>query len=140
VGQLESYMSACPNAKYGMWTNGIERICYRKVVKEGKNIVEEIPDLPTFGRKEEDAERPRFDQLKPATSDALLFAFRRCHNYIAANQGMQKPQAFWELLKLIFCKIHDERYSNDPEFLLHRDGAVGGHGFDEGQAAARHAF
>jgi len=88
VGQLESYMSACPNAKYGMWTNGIERICYRKVVKAGKNIVEEIPDLPTFGRKEEDAERPRFDQLKPATSDALLFAFRRCHNYIAANQGM----------------------------------------------------
>ncbi|HBJ85670.1 MAG TPA: N-6 DNA methylase [Verrucomicrobiales bacterium] len=128
VGQLESYMSACPNAKYGMWTNGIERICYRKVVKAGKNIVEEVPDLPTFGRKDEDAERPRFDQLKPATSDALLFAFRRCHNYIAANQGMQKPQAFWELLKLIFCKIHDERYSNNPDFYstaTERQGSMG---------------
>ena len=25
------------------------------------------------------------------------------------NQGLQKPEAFWELLKLIFCKIEDER-------------------------------
>ena len=46
----------------------------------------------------------------------MLFAFRRCHNYIAGNQGLQKPQAFWELLKLIFCKIHDERESREVEF------------------------
>jgi type I restriction enzyme M protein len=45
----------------------------------------------------------------PATGDNLLFAFRRCHNYIAGTEGMQKPEAFWELLKLIFCKIEDER-------------------------------
>lgn len=115
VGQLESYLAACPNAKYGMWTNGIERVCYRVVIRKGQRKVEEIPDLPTCGR-EEDAERPRVDQLKAATSDALLFAFRRCHNYIAGNQGMQKPQAFWELLKLIFCKIHDERESNPLTF------------------------
>ena len=30
---------------------------------------------------------------------------------MAGNQGLQKPQAFWELLKLIFCKIHDEKGS-----------------------------
>ncbi len=46
----------------------------------------------------------------------MLFAFRRCHNYIAGNQGLQKPQAFWELLKLIFCKIHDERHNDEVEF------------------------
>jgi type I restriction enzyme M protein len=45
-----------------------------------------------------------------------LFAFRRCHNYIAGNQGLQKPEAFWELLKLIFCKIRDERSSDEVEF------------------------
>ena len=99
-----------------MWTNSLERLCYRVVILKGERKVEEIPDLPTFGREEEEAERPRFDQLKPATSDALLFAFRRCHNYIAGNQGLQKPQAFWELLKLIFCKIHDERHSTNVEF------------------------
>lgn len=116
VGQLQSYMAACPNAVFGMWTNGLERFCYRKVEARGKIIFEEIPDLPSFGQSEDDADRPDFDQLKPASSDALLFAFRRCHNYIAGNQGLQKPQAFWELLKLIFCKIEDERESPEVQF------------------------
>ena len=116
VGQLQSYMAACPNVSYGMWTNGVERFCYRRIEKSGKVIIEEVPDLPEFGRGDEELDRPRFDQLKPATSDALLFAFRRCHNYIAGNQGLQKNQAFWELLKLIFCKIHDERNNDEIEF------------------------
>src|SRR5271157_6027892 len=30
IGQLQSYLSVCPNSVYGMWTNGIERFCYRK--------------------------------------------------------------------------------------------------------------
>lgn len=116
VGQLQSYMSACPNVVYGMWTNGLERFCYRKTQNDGKISFEELPDLPGYGQTEDEAERPGFEQLKPASSDALLFAFRRCHNYIAGNQGLQKPQAFWELLKLIFCKIHDERNSATVEF------------------------
>ena len=116
IGQLQSYMAACPNVQYGMWTNGIERFCYRRIIKGGKVTAEEIPDIPEFGRESGEAERPHFDQLKPATSDALLFAFRRCHNYIAGNQGLQKPQAFWELLKLIFCKIHDERHNDEVQF------------------------
>lgn len=116
VGQLQSYLAACPNAMYGMWTNGVERFCYRKIEQRGKIKFEEVPDLPSFGQSGDEAERPQFEQLKPASSDALLFAFRRCHNYIAGNQGLQKPQAFWELLKLIFCKIHDERHSQEIEF------------------------
>lgn len=116
VEQLKSYLAASPNAAFGMWTNGLERFCYRVVTTKGIRNSVEIPDLPIFGRDEQEAERPRFDQLKPATSDALLFAFRRCHNYIAGNQGLQKPQAFWELLKLIFCKIHDERHNDEIAF------------------------
>lgn len=116
VGQLQSYMAACPNVAYGMWTNGLERFCYRRVDTDGRVAFEEIPDIPGKGRTEDEVERPRFDQLKAASSDALLFAFRRCHNYIAGNQGLQKPEAFWELLKLIFCKIHDERSSDEVEF------------------------
>jgi len=116
VGQLQSYMAACPNVVYGMWTNGLERFCFHKVETQGKIVFEEIPDLPSFGQSESEAERPQFDQLKPASSDALLFAFRRCHNYIAGNQGLQKSQAFWELLKLIFCKIEDERESPEVQF------------------------
>jgi type I restriction enzyme M protein len=116
VGQLHSYLSVCPNAANGMWTNGVERFCYRRIEKGGQVTYEETPDIPMFGQTDEEAERPKFDQLKPASSDALLFAFRRCHNYIAGNQGLQKPEAFWELLKLIFCKIHDERNSSEVQF------------------------
>ena len=116
VGQLKSYLSACPNAAYGMWINGIERICYRRVELDGKHHFEEVPDLPEFDREDESDDRPKFEQLKAATSDSLLFAFRRCHNFIAGNQGLQKPQAFWELLKLIFCKIRDEQESEELQF------------------------
>ena len=116
VGQLQSYMAGCPNVAYGMWTNGLERLCYRRTDAYGKVAFEEIPDIPGKGRTEDEVERPRFNQLKAASSDALLFAFRRCHNYIAGNQGLQKPDAFWELLKIIFCKIHDERSSDEVEF------------------------
>ncbi len=111
VGQLKSYLDACPSAIFGMWINGVERECYRRVEKDGKRFWDEVPDLPQCGKEDEADDRPRFDQLKPASSDALLFTFRRCHNFIAGNQGLQKSQAFWELLKLIFCKIHDEKGS-----------------------------
>src|SRR5260370_5536863 len=109
IGQLQSYMAACPNAEYGLWTNGDERHCYAKRVLKGTVTFEEIVDIPGAGQQEAEAQRPKRKDLMPAAADNLLFAFRRCHNYIAGSEGMQKPEAFWELLKLIFCKIEDER-------------------------------
>lgn len=117
IGQLQSYMAACPNVQYGMWTNGIDRFCFKRVEAKGAVNFEELPDIPLRGQTEEEISRPKFTQLKAASSDALLFAFRRCHNYIAGNQGLQKPEAFWELLKIIFCKIHDERGSDEVQFF-----------------------
>lgn len=111
VEQLWSYMAGCVNAEFGMWTNGQERFCYRKVTEDGRVQFVEISDIPEKGKTLDETERPSFDELRPATSDVLLFTFQRCHNYIAGNQGLQKPEAFWELLKLIFCKIEDERSS-----------------------------
>ncbi len=110
VGQLQSYMASCLNAQYGMWTNGTERFCFAKRADaKGGWTFEEIIDIPAFGQTEADAQRPSRKDLKVATADNLLFAFRRCHNYIAAHEGKQKTEAFWELLKLIFTKIEDER-------------------------------
>lgn len=111
AGQLKSYMAACLNAEYGMWTNGDDRICYTKGVDGSQQIFLDAIDIPANGSKK--AEAPTREVLRPATGDNLLFAFRRCHNYIAGNQGLQKPEAFWELLKLIFCKIEDERSTSD---------------------------
>lgn len=110
IEQLRSYLSSCLNAQYGIWTNGDEQFCLAKRPDgAGRWKFEDIIDVPGLGQTEEDAQRPQRKDLKPATADNLLFAFRRCHNYIAGTEGKQKPEAFWELLKLIFCKIEDER-------------------------------
>ncbi len=111
VEQLKSYMAACLNCEHGMWTNGDDRVCYQKVAKGKKLAFLESIDIPPQGSAA--AEAPTRDILRPATGDNLLFAFRRCHNYIAGNQGLQKPEAFWELLKVIFCKIEDERSQSE---------------------------
>jgi type I restriction enzyme M protein len=52
----------------------------------------------------------RLDKITPCkpANDPLVRTFKRCHDYIYANEGMKKT-AFWELLNLIFCKIYDEK-------------------------------
>ena len=109
IEQLKSYMAACLNAKYGLWTNGDDRYCFAKREKDGVFYYEEIPEIPSSGQKEEELYKPQRKDLQIATADNLMFAFRRCHNYIAGNAGMHKTDAFWELLKVIFTKIEDER-------------------------------
>lgn len=109
VDQLKSYMATCLNAKYGLWTNGEDRFVFAKRFQNKSIEFEPIVDIPIFGQSEAEAQHPKRKDLMPATADNLLFAFKRCHNYIAGTEGMQKPDAFWELLKLIFCKIEDER-------------------------------
>ncbi|WP_219722285.1 N-6 DNA methylase [Enorma phocaeensis] len=118
VDQMLSYAAACANAQYGMWTNGDELLTYRLITDEsGRRTHETVADLPHAGEEvSEDA--PQWGQLRPAASDSLLYAFRRCHNYIAGNQGIQKSDAFLELLKIIFCKIQDERDSPAPTFYI----------------------
>jgi type I restriction enzyme M protein len=109
IEQLQSYMAMCVNAKYGLWTNGDDRYCFAKRPDGGGYAFDEILDIPAAGQSETEAQRPKRKDLMAATADNLLFAFRRCHNYIAGAEGKQKPEAFWELLKIIFCKIEDER-------------------------------
>ncbi len=119
IEQLKAYMAVCLNARYGLWTNGDDRFCFAKRTTDSGGLVfEEIVEIPAAGQREEEAQRPRRKDLKPATADNLLFAFRRCHNYIAGTEGMQKPEAFWELLKLIFCKIEDERDPKELSFFV----------------------
>jgi len=110
IGQLQSYMAGCINAQYGLWTNGDDRVCIvKRPSKDGYEFDSGLLDIPALGESEADAQRPKRKELMAATADNLLFAFRRCHNYIAGTEGVQKPEAFWELLKIIFCKIEDER-------------------------------
>lgn len=115
VSQLESYMSACPNAEWGMWTNSKEKIVLRKHTDEtGRIKLMHYNDIPSADGNLDDINRPKRATLKDATDHNLLFTFKTCHNHIYVNEGLQKQPAFFELLKIIFCKIEDERNIPNP--------------------------
>ncbi|MBM3150415.1 MAG: N-6 DNA methylase, partial [Chloroflexi bacterium] len=108
VEQLKSYLAACSNARFGMWIGSEFQVWERFVSSAGEISFVEATDIPRFGY---DAPQPiTFAELVPAQEE-LIAVFKRCHNYIYGNQGLQKEPAFQELLKLIFCKVYDEEYT-----------------------------
>lgn len=115
VEQMKSYMAACGNCEWGMWTNGMHKEVWRRVRTEhGKYIYEEFNDIPSADGTTDENERPNRNTLIRAYEDNLLFTFKTCHNIIYVNEGLQKQPAFFEFLKIIFCKIHDERNLLEP--------------------------
>ena len=112
-GQLKSYMAASPVCRFGLWV-GQERLSFERDHETGE--INRVGDIPRFG--DDEPERPTRADLVPAHE--LKSAFRRCHNYIYANAGLQKAEAFHELLKLIFCKNFDEEEGGeDLVFSVH---------------------
>lgn len=99
-GQLISYISACP-AKFGLWV-GQEMRGYEK---DDQGAITQVADIPRYG--DDRPRRPQRTDLR--TVHELTSVFRRCHNYIHVNGGLQKAEAFHEMLKLIFCKTWDEQ-------------------------------
>jgi type I restriction enzyme M protein len=114
VGELQSYMAACPNCEWGMWTNGKTKEVFRKVTEGGKIKFQEFNDIPSANKSIEEIDRPKRHTLKSAVEDNMLFVFKTCHNHIYVVDGLQKQPAFFEFLKVIFCKIEDERNLGQP--------------------------
>ncbi len=118
VEQMKSYMAACLNCEWGLWTNGKHREVWRKVkATDGSlSFIEEV-DIPSVtGVKINGRKRSELDK---AVGDVLLYAFKSCHNHIHLVDGFQKEKAFFELLKIIFSKIWDEKnIPNDLEFFV----------------------
>jgi type I restriction enzyme M protein len=117
VEQLRSYMAACDNSEWGMWTNGKKKTVLRRIRTEEGIEYEEPNDIPSKDGDIEEVDRPTRESLKNAVGDNLLFSFKICHDHIYVTDGLQKQPAFFELLKVIFCKIYDERnFPNPLEF------------------------
>jgi type I restriction enzyme M protein len=114
VEQLKSYMAACDNSEWGMWTNGRKKTVLRRIRAEEGIEYEEPNDIPSKDGDIEEVDRPTRDSLKNAVGDNLLFSFKICHDHIYVTDGLQKQPAFFELLKVIFCKIYDERNVRSP--------------------------
>ena len=108
VGQLKSYMEAS-SAEWGLWTNGKQRSVWRLIRENGRREWSEPNDIPGADGDLEVMDRPRRQDLLSATADNLKYTFRACHDTIYTTDGLQEKEAFFELLKVIFCKTTDER-------------------------------
>jgi type I restriction enzyme M protein len=118
VEQLKSYMAACLQCRWGLWV-GSEMQALEKETDGGRGShtpFMEATDIPLYGENE--PKRRKFSELVPAT-EGLRLVFKRCHNYLHVNGSLGKEKAFFELLKLIFCKVYDEQEtSGTMEFSI----------------------
>ena len=114
IEQLKSYMAACASCKWGMWTNGKHKTVFEKMTSDSDILFEERIDIPSVDGSTDETNRPKRTSLIKATDDNLLFTFRTCHDIISVNEGHSKQAAFFEFLKLIFCKIQDEKNLFSP--------------------------
>jgi type I restriction enzyme M protein len=115
---LEQWLVDIQTAEYGCWTNGIENIFFQKKKTKFETDVFPVNDFPRFGEDASSIYTTDRRRLRAATGNNLLYAFKRCHDYIHANQGGSKEQIFWEFLKLLFAKIEDETLSGRPRFAI----------------------
>lgn len=118
IRQLMSYLSASC-AIWGVWTNGreIEFLYHDPATGEvRRNFVFQIPRK---GQSFEDIGRLRKSDLKPAKN--LKPVFRHIHQVLYANTNISRKEKLGsEMIRLIFCKIWDERYNPDdpPRFKI----------------------
>lgn len=117
---LEEVLGALPSCDYGLWTNGTDLEFRNKVTGGGRLEPEyvEIYDLPGEGETAAVLDEPGRRRMRIATGDNLKRTFARVHDYIYGNQGLKKDAAFWQVLNLIFCKIHDEKIGGRPRFFV----------------------
>jgi type I restriction enzyme M protein len=101
---------------YGLWTNG-EVMEFLERTYTGELSFQTLTDFPAPDERREDLDNANRRPLRNATKDSLVRTFKRCHDYLYGNKSMDSKKAFWQLLQLIFCKIHDERQSTRLFFV-----------------------
>lgn len=104
---------------YGVWTNGSDMAFWMRDGYDGGGIPTYVPltDIPGPDEALEDLETADRRPLRLGTGASLLRTFKHCHDSIYGNQAMRPDRAFWQLLYLIFCKIHDEQQSRRQFFV-----------------------
>lgn len=118
AGELEKALIACTSAEFACWTNGIETIYFQKRKAKFDTDVLLVNDFPRKGEDASSIFTTDRSRLRVATGTNLLNAFKRCHDFIHANQGGSKEQIFWEFLKILFAKIEDEQHEGRPRFAI----------------------
>ncbi len=95
AAELERIIIACPTARFGCWTNGTETVYFQKKKQKFYTEIFPVNDFPRKGEDDSAIFTTDRSRLRVATGNNLLAAFKRCHDFIHANQGGSKEQIFW---------------------------------------------
>ena len=106
VQQLKTYFTSSKNVKFGVWFNGSEILYLKKLNKPP--FWKEVFNIPKRG---ETLGLPKKKDLKEAHD--LNKVFGLIHNHIYANDGLSSLEAFYEVLKLLFIKMEDDKNDSD---------------------------
>lgn len=110
VTLLDEILGALPGCEFGFWTNGEELAFRHKTIVGSSPEYEDIGDMPAAGESFDSLVNQKGRRrLVAQTPETLAQTFRRCHDYIHGNQGLDRGVAFWDMLRLIFCKMYDEQ-------------------------------
>ncbi len=112
--QLASYMSAC-SCQWGVWTNGIDSQYFIKEALTSK--IKETFSIPKYNETIETIGEYTKDKLKPLRN--LKPVFKKIFTTLYSNTNISRREKLGsEMIKLIFCKIWDEKYYKDsiPQF------------------------
>ena len=109
VELLRDLLHSTDACEFGLWTNGRDVAYLQKRAGPIQSKFIELSDFPGAGEKLDDLDRPDRRIARVAVAEDLRETVLRCHDYLYGNQAMAANRAFTEMLKLIFCKIYDER-------------------------------
>ena len=112
LDELKDLMEAVESCQWGLWTNGLELFFLRKSEGRFEASFEPAGDWPLADDSQGTKDVHSHAKLRKADPELLRITFRRCHNFLHGNEGMQKDAAFWQFLYLIFAKMYDERQTN----------------------------
>ena len=120
LAQLKSYMTAT-SAIWSVWTNGNDIEYLFKDTSQNAVLEDYLYNIPARGQTISDIGRISKSELAPFQRSDLITAFRRILNNLYANTNISRREKLGaEMIKLIFCKIEDEKSYLDrpPDFRV----------------------
>jgi type I restriction enzyme M protein len=118
VKQLMSYMTAS-SSLWGVWTNGEEIEYLYKDTETGEIKRDYIFQIPKKGETIETIGHISKSKLRPVKN--LKPIFKRILKTLYSNTNISRKEKLGsEMIRLIFCKIMDEKYNQSaiPEFRI----------------------
>ena len=115
VGQLKNYMALHPDVRWGIWTNGNDKIYVEKIYTP-QVLFKECFNIPSKGFFSV-SEEIKHEDLKFNVN--LKGIFKSMRAYLAPNAvGTTRDETIArELIKLVLCKTYDEKFTQRGDFL-----------------------